>query len=149
MVITMNKISRSLLHVVLPTALGTIVYVGWRSTDLLVFQWIEYFGLNAMVLRPNVVLPDWLLFSFPDGCWVYATTSWMLLIWGRLNQWTWVVVILAVCAEFGQLLGLVRGTYQSLDVLFYLGGFILAGAFNEQTHLVCVRDSCYGDLSPW
>lgn len=145
----MKKIVRFILHVVVPTAFGTSVYVGWRSTNLLVFEWIDYFALNAFVFRPSIVLPDWLLYSFPDGCWVYATTSWMLLIWNRFVLWTWIAVLLAASAEFGQLLGLVQGTYQTLDVLFYLGGFVLAGALNEQTHMVSVSNTCHGDLSAW
>lgn len=133
-------IIRFLIHVIVPTAIGTAVYVGWRSTDLLVFRWIEYCRLSGLVFRPTIDLPHWLLYSLPDGCWVYAATSWMLLIWKRLVPWTWVAVVLAVGAEYGQLFGFVQGTYQTLDVLFYIGGFILAGVLNEKTSLVNVRN---------
>lgn len=142
----MSTTARFLLQVVLPTAIGSCVYVGWRSTDLLVFRWIEYFGLTAFVFRPTVVLPDWLLYSLPDGCWVFSATSWMLLIWNRWVPWTLIPVILAVSAEFGQLLGLVQGTYETLDILFYLLGFFLAGIRNEKTRMVIVCNSCDGDL---
>lgn len=142
----MNTTVCFLLHVVFPTIIGTAVYIGWRSTDLLVFHWIEYCNLTALVFRPTMPLPEWLLYSLPDGCWVYATTSWMLLIWKRFVPWVWVGLILAVVAEYGQLFGFVQGTFQTLDVLFYVGGFVLAGIFNEKTPLVHTRNAGDGLL---
>lgn len=71
----------------------------------------------------------------------------MIMIWKHLTPWTWVAVVLAVVAEFGQLLGIVQGTYQTLDVLFYVAGFILAGVLNEKTRLVCDRNNRHGVLS--
>jgi hypothetical protein len=125
-----------LLQVVLPIAVGASIYVGWRTTDLLVFRWIDAVGASELVFRPAVPLPGWVLCSLPDGCWVYAYTSWMLMIWGRITPWVLSGVILAVGAEFGQLLGLVPGTYDNLDVAFYVGACILAGVIHAQTHMV-------------
>lgn len=139
----MTKWTRFTLHVVLPTALGTCIYLGWRSTDLLVFRWLDVCGLTSVVYRPTTVLPHWALYSLPDGCWVYATTSWLLLVWHRLAPWTWLGVILAVGTEFGQLLGYVEGTYHSLDVVFYVGAFIMAGAINAKTRILKHRH--FGD----
>jgi len=135
----MTTFLRFTLHVVFPTALGTCVYVGWRTPDLLVFHWIDYCGLNSFVYRPTVALPEWVLFTLPDGCWVYATTSWMLLIWQRLVPWAWLGVILAVGGEIGQFFGYVQGTYQTLDIVFYIGAFIIAGAINAKTPIVYRR----------
>lgn len=143
----MNILVRFSVHVIFPTAIGTCIYVGWRSTDLLVFRWIEFCGLTGLVIRPTLALPDWLLYSLPDGCWVYSATSWMMLIWNRLVPWTWVAVLLAVSAEYGQLFGLVQGTYQSLDVFFYLAGFICAVILNaKKTSLVDDSNPHHGIL---
>lgn len=143
----MQAVPRFLVHVIMPIAIGTCVYLGWRTQDLLAFRWIEYCGLSSFLVRPAIALPEWILYSLPDGCWVYATTSWMIMIWKHLTPWTWVAVVLAVVAEFGQLLGIVQGTYQTLDVLFYVAGFILAGVLNEKTRLVCDRNNRHGVLS--
>ena len=132
-------VGRFAIHVVLPIAIGTWIYVGWRSTDLLVFRWIEFCGLSAFVFRPAVSLPDWVLYCLPDGCWVYAATSWMLLIWQRLVPWAWLALILGVGTELGQLAGFVPGSYDLVDILFYVVAFILAGAIHAQTHLVHSR----------
>ena len=64
----------------------------------------------------------------------------MIMIWKLLTPCGWVAGVLAFIVEIGQLLGIVQGTYQTRDVLFYMAGFILAGVFNEKTRLVC---DCY------
>lgn len=73
----------------------------------------------------------------------------MILIWNRHNAWTLVAVVLAVGAECGQYFGLVQGTYDTIDILFYLGAFFLAGNLNEKTHMVRTGDNCDGVLGTW
>jgi len=48
------------------------------------------------------------------------------MIWGRMTAWVFTGVVLAVGAELGQLIGIVPGTYDHLDMAFYVGAFILA-----------------------
>ena len=112
--------------VVLPIVLGTVVYVGWRPTNLLVFDWMAIFGIPEKVFRPTLSLPETLLYSFPDGCWVFAGTSWMLMIWRRIHPWIFVFVLLGVGSEFGPRIGLVPGTFEWNDIAFYIGGFTLS-----------------------
>lgn len=140
----MVPLTRFIIHVVLPTVIGSFIYIGWRSTDLLAFRWLELLGLSSIVFRPELSLPDWVLFSLPDGCWAYATTSWMLLIWKRLTYWAWLVPVLAIGSELGQMFGVVPGTYQTLDVIFYAGAFFLAGALHAETPIIGHRYFNYG-----
>ena len=126
-------IGRFALHVILPTFVGVSVYLLFRTPSLLVFQWVEAIGLRAhlMALRDclsDVQLPEWFLYSLPDGIWAYATTMWMVIIWRGARPWPWlsIGVLIAVGAEFGQAVGCVPGTYQHLDVLFCVGAFLLA-----------------------
>jgi len=143
------------LYVVLPTFVGASIYLLFRTPSLMVFQWVDAVGLHTqlMTLREclsGARLPDWFLYSLPDGIWVYATTMWMLVIWRGATPWPWlsIAVLLAVGAEFGQAVGCVPGTYQHLDILFYLGAFLLAllqvRSFNETSLPVDRGDSCYG-----
>ncbi len=129
----MRRVAFYLINVFFPIALGAVIYVGWRSTDVMVFRWLEVTDASGLVIRPAVSLPSWVLYCLPDGCWVYAYTSWMLAIWGRSGPWVYSGVVLAVGAEFGQLVGVVPGTYDTLDVIFYVAGFILAGVVHAQT----------------
>jgi len=128
--------------VLLPLAVGVAIYVGWRSTTLLVFDWMAALGVPAHPFRATADLPQPLLYSLPDGCWAFAGTSWMLLIWRRLHPWVFVFVVLGVGSEFGQALGLVPGTFGWNDVAFYVAGSILA-----YTGYYCVQTLSVGNRS--
>ncbi len=141
----MGRVTFFLTQVVLPIAVGACIYVWWRSTDLLVFRWIELVGASDLVVRPEVALPSWVLYSLPDGCWVYSYTSLMLLIWRRMVPWVYSGGILALGAELGQLVGIVPGTYDNLDMAFYVGAFILAGVVHAQALVVNRRGGGNGD----
>lgn len=132
----MKSFGKFLIHVIFPIVVGTCIYIGWRSPSLFVFAWIDAIGANLLVVRPDFPIPEWALYSLPDGCWVYATTSWMLIIWHRIGPWAFTGVTLAVGGEIGQLVGVVPGTYEHLDMIFCIGGFLLAGACNAHAHMV-------------
>lgn len=137
--------------VVLPIALGTAVYVGWRSTNLLIFDWMAIIGIPDNVFRPSVNLSQSMLYSFPDGCWVFAGTSWMLFIWRRISPWVFAVAILGIGSELGQGIGLVPGTFEWNDIVFYVGGFILSciGYKYAKTHFIDNRSFGHGGDCFW
>lgn len=133
-------ILRFLFHVVMPISIGTAIYLLFRTTSLLVFDWLD----AVTLLEPTIVargmfsgisLPAWLLYSAPDGLWVYAITSWMILIWDRRPPLPWLLagVALGVGGEIGQAIAMIPGTYQHLDVLFYVGGFWAACFFQLES----------------
>ncbi len=129
------------LHVVLPTAVGATIYLLFRTTSLLVFHWLQTLHLLPLVMAARqlcseIRLPEWLLYSLPDGLWVYAVTSWMILIWSRRPPLPWLLigVALGVGGELGQAVGMVSGTYQHLDMIFYLLGFFTACLQLELDH---------------
>ena len=132
--------------VLLPIAIGTAVYVGWRTTSLLVFDWMSFLGIPHDVFRPTISLPAPILYSLPDGCWVFAGTSWMLLIWRGFHPWAFVIAALAIGGEFGQAVQLVPGTFEWTDIAFYLGGFVVAfiGFKHAQTLFINGRIVGYG-----
>ena len=83
-----------------------------------------------MTLTQKAFLPDWLLFSLPDGLWVFSYVSLILLLWdNRLNGynsfWVFLIPFLAIASEFGQLLGFVSGTFDITDLIFYILGTTL------------------------
>jgi len=130
--------------VVVPLAVGTAVYVGWRSTTILVFDGMALVGIPADVFRPSVELPRTILYSLPDGCWVFAGTAWMLLIWRRIHPWVFAIAVIALAGEFAQALGWVRGTFEWNDVVFYLGGFVLALIGHAHAQTLLISDRCAG-----
>ncbi|WP_306618205.1 hypothetical protein [Chryseobacterium ginsenosidimutans] len=75
-------------------------------------------------------LSEWFLFSFPDSLWVFSYVCLMLGIWkGAISTpnlfWIGIVPFIAICTELGQLIGFVQGTFDFLDIIFYIiGGFM-------------------------
>ncbi|MDC0204547.1 hypothetical protein OAJ65_01995 [Flavobacteriales bacterium] len=118
----------------LPLLLGSLIYISFRSDTLLIFKFfsalsidtpIEYLRENTMGLKQY--LPDWFLFSLPDGLWVFSYVSLMLLIWNNTISkynifWIILIPIIAVLSEFGQSIKITPGTFDPLDLIFYILG---------------------------
>jgi hypothetical protein len=63
-VATIADYGRFALHVILPTAIGAMIYVLFRTTSLVVFDWLDairllQFTLHLRQLCSEIVLPDW------------------------------------------------------------------------------------------
>ena len=126
-------------HVILPVFTGAGIYSLWRSKALLVFTWYRWVGLYGPMLSLRAYLggvkhliPSPILYSLPDGLWVYAFTSLMGCIWFRVPRssaklfWTLLPVSMAVVAEIGQGFRLVPGTFDWADMFSYLAAWALA-----------------------
>lgn len=126
-------------HVLLPVLIGGVIYSLWRSKTLLVFAFYRWIGLDEPVqaLRLQLasfkhLIPGPVLYSLPDGLWVYAFTSLMGFIWFRVPRssakllWTLLPVSMAMGAEIGQGFRLVPGTFDWSDMLSYLIAWALA-----------------------
>lgn len=116
-------------HVFLPLLAGLSIYMFFRAQSLIIFDWFASAGLSGHVelLRVqsttlNDFIPGFVIFSLPDALWVYSLTSLMLIIWngsGGTSRLIWISLglVLGAGAEVGQLLGLVRGTFDAVDLL--------------------------------
>lgn len=121
-----------------PLVLGGVIYVAFRPTSLLMFEWFDATGLAPLVaelrntahpFRPYLV--DWALYSFPQGAWVWFGTAAFLHIWPSPRSvvayaWVFVPCCLAVAGEAAQGLHLVTGTFDAVDVGFSLLAFVAA-----------------------
>ncbi len=126
--------------VLVPLAVGTFIYLIFRKDTLYVFQWVEFIGLKEEILSlqqyvnpMTTYLPNWFLYSLPDGIWVFTFTVVLCWIWHKnktIERKYWVVLplLLGVTGEIGQYLNLVQGVYCNYDMLSYLfsGFFALA-----------------------
>jgi hypothetical protein len=127
------------LHILLPIFVGASIYLLFRKNTLLVFTWIEYIGGSDIILciRDNVFfirkyIPDFILYSLPDGIWVYSGTIAFVSIWkGNSNTpfcvfWISLLFSCSIVAEILQLFGIVNGTFCLVDIVFYILFFCLA-----------------------
>ena len=124
-------------HVIIPITFGGIVYLLFRSDSLTMFRWADAIGVKPVLddMRVHCTTTqmdnlNWLFFSLPDGLWVYAFTSFMLIVWGfkfSRHSMFWISIgpLLALGGEIGQAFGVVRGTFDPTDLLFCWIGSIL------------------------
>ncbi len=131
------SISLYLFFVLFPLFFGGIIYLLFRSDILLMFKWIKYFGLNYWInfLKEYVgvykpLLPNWFVYSLPDGLWVFSYTFLMILIWkddkSRIRFFFIVFsFLLSIVLEFGQFLELIPGIFDFNDIIFIILGYLI------------------------
>jgi len=145
-VINSNKLKLIFIHSVSPLFLGGSIYVLFRSPSLRMFEWITKMGLDNLVHCAREILnpikgnlPYWAYYSLPDGLWVYAFTSALLIFWnGHLTLWLIFPFILGVFCEVAQGLEILFGTFDIIDLFFNFIAMIISFLIikvkqNEQT----------------
>ena len=114
-----------------------LIYIAFRTETLAMFKWfriihldtpIEY--LRVLTMDSKEFLPSWFLFSLPDGLWIFSYLSLSLLIWGnRITRenifWIGIIPLTAIVSEIGQLFNVVPGTFDLIDLTFYLFATIM------------------------
>jgi len=118
-------------HCALPILIGGLIYIFWRDESLLMFEWAEAIGLTQWVVVAREAMgpygswvPEWVMFSVPDGAWVYAGTAFFGRLWRDGPMWahvgwTGIAAALAIGGELGQITGLVPGTFDWVDLVCY------------------------------
>ena len=82
---------------------------------------ISYLRLFTLPFYDN--LPDWFLYSLPDGIWLFSYLSVLLLIWdNKISKhnihWVLLIPSIAIFSEIGQLFEIVSGTFDITDLVF-------------------------------
>lgn len=107
------------LHSFLPIVLGTGIYLTVRT------DWILDPDIFPKISLPSYHTLDVLIYSLPDGLWLYAFLSIIEAIWAcgsPLTKITWQILIVccAIVTEFLQKYNLINGTYDNFDIGSYL-----------------------------
>ena len=110
---------------------GGMVYVMFRH-DILAFKWVErYTDIRMPHFRNfnSYNLSDWVIYSLPDGLWLFAYILLMATIWDfNIKKGSVLIIgfpLLSVISEFLQFLKVLPGTFDRIDVLAYIFAFIL------------------------
>jgi len=135
-------------HVLLPILLGGMIYILCRKSSLLMFAWYDRVGLGRVLeicreaAEPSrESVPRWFLYSLPGGLWVYSMTAFMSLVWRdaqasfQKSAWVSVALVLGVGSEFLQVLQVVPGTFDPVDLVLYCFSGILALILIEQSSI--------------
>ena len=116
--------------------IGGMIYISFRTNSLVMFKWFAALSIDTQIihLRETTMIfkesfPDWFIFSLPDGLWIFSYISLTLLIWrNKINKsnllWIFLIPFIAISSEFGQLFGIVSGTFDAVDLTFYFIGAI-------------------------
>lgn len=123
---------------ILSMGLGCLMYAKYRTTRLVFVDWIECLGYKEEYIlfikclqKDNLKkMPDWFIYSFPDGLWVFSYVCFMIFIWkGKINSkniiWIIALPIYAIISELAQLFDVYPGTFDAKDLLFYAIGAII------------------------
>lgn len=118
--------------------LGGLIYVFYRTKTLVMFNWFEKMSFIEKINSIRVYtipfkdrLPGWVLYSLPDGLWLYSFTSSMLLIWNfnitKKNVfWIFGLPSIAILSEIAQYFNLLQGIFDYIDLLCYVMAIVLA-----------------------
>lgn len=114
--------------------IGGLIYLGFRTETLLMFTWSKWIGMTSFVqswrtICSNTTLPEWVIFSLPDGLWSFAYILFMDAIWmdyknPRFIMYASILPTIAIILEFFQLFGLLSGTFDLIDLLCYLSSIL-------------------------
>jgi hypothetical protein len=111
---------------------GAIIYIMFRPTNLLMFYWINSIGLMDLVneIRPDIRnLPEWVIYSLPDGLWIFSYCLFIGHIWNynlkRSFFFLALLPIYAISNEIMQHFHFFSGTFDWMDLFAYLTAFVL------------------------
>lgn len=114
--------------------MGVAIYLGFRPDSLAIFRWADHLGLGVLIeefrahsLPYGTNLPEWLVFSAPNGLWVLSFAAVMVSIWGAdelivAARWTVALWSAGIISEFLQATHVIPGVFDVSDLVSYTAG---------------------------
>ena len=121
----------------LALSLGGIIYISLRPSEHVFFNWIRAVGLDNWFsyarhnpLSLSLLLPEWIVFSLPNGLWAFAYALLITSIWSGNRSWLkyfWMasISVLVLGYEGLQYGGVIPGTFCIQDIVLGVAGLIL------------------------
>lgn len=116
---------------------GSLIYILFRASSLRMFIWFESLNILNFIktIRNHTTnyahnFSDLILYSLPDGLWLFSYISLMLYLWKNEVKyenlfWLFSVPIISIMSELGQIIKIVPGTFDITDLAMYLSGTLL------------------------
>lgn len=128
-------------QVLIPILIGGSLYIAFRSKTIRLFDWFETIGLaeplhgfRSIFIPYKENIPSWIYYSLPDGLWVYAFASALMIYWNReiekAKYWLLIPFVSGTFIEIAQGLNLFQGTFDFLDLAFTVLALILSVTIN-------------------
>lgn len=116
---------------------GGIIYIIFRSSEPLFFTWtnstqaIHWINIiRNSSLSLSKVLPEWIVYSLPDGLWAFGYSLLITGIWSgskSLLRYFWFasIPLLVLGFEFLQFARLIPGTFCLQDIALGIAGIVI------------------------
>lgn len=100
------------------------------------FSWVKMVGLYPVVsdirmhsIVVSTYMPEWLIFSAPNGLWVFSFGAMMASLWAGTGfsiaiAWTLALWIVGIGSEVMQLYKIMPGTFDIGDIVAYTMGLV-------------------------
>lgn len=115
-------------------ALGGMIYIMFRSQNIIFFSWLDKLGLSpqvGMVRQAGATFSpgSFVIYSLPDGLWLASYLMFINVIFSHSSKWLWLsftllMPVYAIGNELLQGLGLCRGHFDIYDLLCYSIPFV-------------------------
>lgn len=141
-----TKSNRQAIDILLASACllaGSVLYILFRPTTLLMFHWADSLALMESIATirihvhsSNGYLADWTIYSLPFALWVLSYLLFVNGVWGNsTSYWRiayfWSVPIMALFAEIAQGLSVIPGHFDPVDLVTIIVatilGFVVTG----------------------
>lgn len=86
---------------------GLIIYIGFRGTNTPIYHWAINLGFENEIshlrnVAQEIHLPDWFIYSVPDGLWMFAFVLSVLSVWNfNLDKTTGIWILSAIIIGLG------------------------------------------------
>ena len=130
--------------------LGVFIYLTTRSESIYITQLVSqlYDGVVLQFIQDLFQftnIPYWVVYSLPDGLWMFALILIILLLWDfKLNKdsllWIVMAITTGILFEVLQGLNMIKGTYDIADLLLISIGAILPLSFIFIKKRLCITD---------
>lgn len=117
--------------------LGGAIYLLFRNSEIVAVHWLNSLGMDGWIrevrsleLSSNLLIPQWIIYSLPNGLWAIAYAMIISYIWiGHSSwfKWVWLstIPLLVFGFEMLQYLKILPGTFCLQDLLSASIGMIL------------------------
>lgn len=115
--------------------IGSMIYLSFRSTTLLLFEWCRFLGLDCYInffrsfvckIQPS----NFIIYNLPGGMWLLSYMLLINVIWANekgniyYRLFLYSLPIITLYSEVAQLFSFVPGTFDILDIICYLFAII-------------------------
>ena len=105
--------------------------------NIVLFEWLSYFKIIDIIIliRSNIdfTLPFIIVYVLPDAIWLYSGTYLMLMIWKKINIYSFLFifsfVFLGLLIELFQKINFINGRFCIYDCIFSIISFIISILF--------------------